>query len=210
MSFTLTTPDYFETVGKAFLAKITAVTGGVNTYADPIAVDTIKEVGVSETRTEQTIYTSGTVLKKTSKHTMSDLAVSATALPPDFLRWALGREVDTNGGFCFAKSGDKPKEFAFGYTFDYSGGEQVFVWHPRCTLSKADRTVKTSDSNATDPSNAYTIVALPYAASDNLIQVEYDQTTVLSTKNPLTEAQFFAAVISSESDPLIGTETAKS
>lgn len=202
------TPDYFETVRNAYLAEITSVAGGVNTYGTPTAVNTVKEVGVSEQRTESTIYASGTVLKKASKHTMTDLAVNATALPVAFLRKVLGRTPDTNGGFCFAKSGDVPKEFAFGYTFEYSNGDRVFHWHPRCTLSKADKTVKTKDGNSADPSNAYSIVALPYGPSD-IIDVEYDQSEVVDTKNPLTEQAFFATVISTVDDVRIGTETTK-
>jgi len=207
MPITVKTPDYLETVKKAYLALIASTLAGVNTYATPVAADTIKEVGVSEQRTETTIYASGTVLKKSGKHTMTNLGVSATALPKDFLRAVLGRTADTNGGFCFAKSGDVPKEFAFGYTFEYSNGDLVFVWHPRCTLATADRTVKTSDANALDPSNSYSIVALPYGPS-NIIEVEYDQSEVLDTKNPLTEDVFFATVIATVDDVRIGTETA--
>ena len=208
MPIAVQTPDYLETVKNAYLAEIASAAAGVNTYSTPTAVNTIKEVGVSEQKTEATIYASGTVLKKAAKHTMTNLAVSATALPASFLRKVLGRTPDTHGGFCFAKSGDVPKEFAFGYVFEYSNGDLVFHWHPRCTLATADKTVKTSDANALDPSNAYSIVALPYGPN-LIIDVEYDQSEVIDTKNPLTEDTFFATVISTVDDIRIGTETTK-
>lgn len=206
MPITVKSPDYYQTVLNAYLATIASSTGGVNTYDTPFAVNEIKEVGVSEQRTESKIYASGTVFKQTSKHTATNLGVSAIMLPRDFVREVLGRSVDANGGMSFATGKDTSAEFAFGYTFEYSNGDKVFIWHPRCVLTSDDKTVKTSDGNALDPATSYSIVALPYGP-DMIIQAEYDQSLVSATKVPLTEDAFFATVVSTLTDARIGTET---
>lgn len=208
MPITLKHPDYFETCKNAYLAKTTTVAPGANVYAAPFATDGVKKVGVSEQRESKTITASGKVFKQVSKHSATNLGVDAIALDPEFVRWALSHSSDANGGFGITKSSDNPTEFAFGCTFEYSSGLLVFQWYPRCVLSNGDKTVSDPGTSSTDPSNSYTIVALPYG-DDDIITIEYDQTLVSATKNPLTEEQFFTAVLSTEDNVLVGTETAK-
>ena len=209
MSITIKSPDYFETCKNAYLAKTTAVAHGANTYDTPFGVDTIKKVGESEQRETKTITASGKVFKQTSKHSATNLGIDATSLPADFVRWALDHASDTNGGFGFVKSSDTPTEFAFGSVYEYSDKSNfVFKWYPRCVLSNGDKTVQDPGTSPTDPSTSYTVVALPYG-DDNIIAIEYDTTLVSVTKNPLTETQFFTAVLSTLANALVGTETTK-
>ena len=208
MPITMESIVYKETVKNAYLAKTTLVAPGANTYATPTGVDSIKQVTKAEQRSELTIYASGKVFKKTSKHSATNLGIDALSLPAAFVKWALGHASDTNGGFGFDKSTDIPVEFALGLAYDNSDGSSAFEWYPRCILSNGDETVKDPGANPTDPSKSYAIVALPYG-DDDIIRIEYDQMEVSALKNPLTEAQFFAAVLSTEANALVGTETAK-
>lgn len=201
-------PDYFETCKNAYLAKTTTVAPGANVYSTPFGVDTIKKVGESEQRESKTITASGKVFKQVSKHSATNLGIDATSLPADFVRWALNHSADANGGFGFVKSTDNPTEFALGTVYEYSTGELVFKWYPRCTLSNGDKTVQDPGTGSTDPSSSYSIIALPYGDT-NIIAIEYDQSLVLDTKNPLTEEAFFTAVLSTIDNVLVGTETAK-
>ena len=208
MPLVLKQPDYFETCKNAYLAKTTTVAPGANIYAVPFTSNGIKAVGVAEQRSATTITASGAVFKMVSKHTATNLGIDAIALDQEFVRWALAHVSDANGGFSFGKGTDKPTEFAFGCTFAYASGLRVFQWYPRCVLSNGDKSVKDPGTTATDPSTPYSIVALPYGAND-LIYIEYDQSLVLATKNPLTEDVFFATVVSTITDIRVGTETAK-
>ena len=208
MSITAEVITYKETVKSAYLAKTTAVAPGANTYAAPTSVDSIKQVQKSEQRSELSIYASGKVFRKVSKHSATNLGIDAISLPSAFVRWALGHSSDANGGFGFDKSTDVPTEFALGIAYDNSDGTSAFEWYPRCVLSNGDETVKDPGASPTDPSTSYSVVALPYGA-DDVIRIEYDQQNVLATKVPLTEAVFFATVLDSVANTLVGTETVK-
>lgn len=208
MPITLKHPSFFRSCLNAYFAKTTTVAPGANVYAVPFASDGVKKVGVAEQRESKTIYASGKVFMINSAHSLTNLGIDAILLDPEFKRWALGHLSDTNGGLSAHKSTDQPIEFAFGCVFEYANGMLVFRWYPRCILSNGDETIATSEAAAVDPTNAYTVVAMPYGTGD-AIAIEYDQSLVLSTKNPLTEDVFFATVATSETDIRFGTETAK-
>ena len=208
MTIPLKHPSYFRTCLNSYFAKTTTVAPGANAYAVPFASDGIKKVGIAEQRESKTITASGKVFKITSKHSLTNLGIDAILLDPEFKRWALGHISDANGGLAAHKSTDQPVEFAFGCVFEYENGLLVFRWYPRCILSNGDETVSDPGTSAVDPSNSYTVVAMPYGTGD-AIAIEYDQSLVLSTKNPLTEDVFFATVATSETDVRFGTETAK-
>lgn len=208
MPITMEKIVYKETVKNGYLAKTTTVAPGANVYATPTGVDSIKQVQKSEERSDLTIYASGKVFKKVSKHSATKLGIDAICLPHAFVRWALGHSTDTNGGFGYDKSTDTPIEFAVGLAYDNSDGSSAFEWYPRCVLTNGDETVKDPGAAPTDPSNSYSVTALPYG-DDDVIRIEYDQMDVSAAKNPLTEDQFFAVVLSTVANALVGTETAK-
>ena len=208
MPITLKHPSYYRSVLNAYFAKTTTVAPGANVYAVPFQSDGIKKVGVAEQRESKTITASGKVFAITSKHSVTNLGIDAILLDPEFRRWALGHASDTNGGLGTVKATDEPIEFGFGCIFEYKDGMKVFRWYPRCVLANGDETVSDSGTSAVDPSNSYSVVAMPYGAGDD-IAFEYDQSLVLSTKNPLTEEVFFATVVTAATDVRFGTETAK-
>lgn len=203
MSIDILSPAYRITVGIMYFADITATTGGVNTYATPKGVNSIKNIGVTKQKSEQKVFASGFTYKYSSRKTGSQIQVSALQLPKDIIRKYAGKTVSTNKGFSFEQITDDLPEFATGYTTEYSDGKKVFKWFPRCVLAEYDDTVETSTDTPTEPSVAYQIVALPY---NGLIEVEYDQSQVVSGKTPLSEEQFFAAVISKTDDALVDSE----
>lgn len=203
---TIKHPDYIVSVGNAYFADRTVAENGTVTYGTVEGVDTIKSIGISKQKAEQKIFASGRVYKFQSKKTGTQLSTNVVALPAAMLRKLQGKAVSTNKGFAFEQSIDNPPEFAFGYTREYSSGLKVFVWNPRCQLTSADITVDTSSEQPTDPSYPYVIITMADAAG--MIEVEYDQSEVVTGKKPLTEDEFFAVVIDKVTDAKVDSEVA--
>lgn len=195
-------PDYEVSVGNAYLADITTNQGS-RTYGQPVGVESIKSIGITKQKAEQTVYASGITYNYSSRKTGSQLAVSALQLPPDFVRKYLGKAVSTNKGFAFDQTSDDLPEFAFGYTTEYSNGDLVFKWYPRCKLIDHNPTSETATDTPNEPDKSYTILAMPL---NKLIEVEYDQSQVAAGKMPLTEAAFFTDVIDKVDHTLVDSE----
>lgn len=195
-------PDYEISVGNAYFADIT-VAEGVTTYGQPVGVESIKSVGITKQKAEQTVYASGITYNYSSRKTGSQIVVQALQLPADLVRKYLGKAVSTNKGFSFEQTSDNLPEFAFGYTTEYSNGDKVFKWFPRCKLIDHNPTSETATETPTEPDKSYTILAMPV---NKLIEVEYDQSQVATGKVPFTEAAFFTDVIDKVNHTLVDTE----
>lgn len=190
-------PLYYLTIGGGYFKD-----GGLT---DVIKVESLKRVGITANKTEQTIYASGKIYDYVSQNTSQDLAVDSVQLPPDLVRKYLGEQVSTNGGFSFATTEDEPIEFSFGYATSYQNGLKEFKWFPRCKLITANETDETKTDNAIDPQRSYTIKAMP--TDKGLIRVRYNQSEVAEGKTALTEEQFFADVITEVESTVVDSET---
>lgn len=190
-------PLYYLTIGAGYFKD--------ENTTDVIKVETLKRVGITANKTEQTIYGSGKIYDYVSQNTSQDLAVDAIQLPSDLVRRYLGENVSTNGGFSFATTNDEPIEFAFGYATEYKSGHKEFKWYPRCKLITANETDETKTDSAIDPQRSYTIKAMP--TDERLIRVRYNQSEVVEGKVALTEEEFFADAITSVGGELIDSET---
>ncbi len=204
MPITILKPAYEITVGRAYFADRTVSEGTVS-FATPIGVETIKSIGVAKQKAEQKLHGSGMVYMLASKKTGAQYTVGAIALPPDLLRKYSGKIASPNKGFAYETANDVSPEFAFGYVTEYSDGKKRFVWAPRCQMTSADNTLETSSDQPVDPNKSYVIVAMP---ESGYIEVEYDQSLVITGKKPLTEEEFFAAVIASNESAVIDSEVA--
>lgn len=207
MTVVIKHPAYQISVGNAYFADVASVANGVNTYGTPYGVESIKSVGLTKQKAEQTIHASGITYEYASKKSSTQIALGAVALPAATLRKYLGNTVSTNKGFGFETADDTLPEFAFGYTTEYSNGDKVFKWYPRCKLIAHDPSVETSTDTPTDPNLAHTILAMPYG-TDRLIEVSYDQSEVDAAKVPYTEDEFFTQVVSTKTDVFVDAEDA--
>lgn len=180
-------PDYWITVGNAYF------------YDDemdaPQGVSTIKQIGVAEEKAEQKIYGSGVVYEVVSQTTSTTITIDSIQLPTEWVDRYQGREG--NGAATEQKTTDRLKEFSFGYTIMYSGGDKIFKWYPRCQLTAADETIATKTADAVDPSRQYTIVAMP--TEKQVVNVTYDQSKVPEDQKDtmLDEEGFFKQVVKS-------------
>ena len=201
MAITIEKPAYIVTVRNAYFADRT-VTEGVVSYGTTKGVSSIKQVGIAKQKTEQKIHASGLIYDYASQKTGANISVQATQLPDDIVRKYEG--ITVNGGFGFESSGDQPPEFAFGYYSEYSDGNLLMYWYPRCKMTQADYTDETSTDSPRDPARDYVIVAMP--TDDGVICVSYDQSKVATGKTPYTPEQFFTQVIDSPTHAKVGAE----
>lgn len=202
MTITIKKPAYKITVGNAYFADVNPdAAAGAYQYKTTEGVESIKEIGVSLEKAESTIYASGITYDVTQQKTGESITVDAVQLPKELIRKYLGevKPSGDRGGVSIATTDDKAPEFAFGYSVEYSDGNQVFRWYPRCKLIAADETAATRDESASDPSDSYEIMAMPL---DELICAKYDQSQ--TTGGAVTEAEFFEKVVS-KVDTLIGS-----
>lgn len=198
-------PDYEITVGNAYFGSFTE-SGGTRTYDDVVGLESIKSVGITKQKAEQTVYASGITYNYTSRKTGSQITVNALEVPADLVRKYLGKTVSTKKGFSFDQTTDILPEFAFGYSTEYSNGDKVFKWFPRCKLIDHNPSSETSTESQVEPDKSYTILAMPY---NGLIEVEYDQSQVDTTSDvPLSEETFFTAVIDKVDHDTVDSETA--
>ncbi len=202
MAITIEKPAYLMTVRNAYFADRT-VTEGVVSYGTTKGVSSIKQVGIAKQKTEQKIHASGLVFDLTSQKSGANLSVQAVQLPADLIRKYEG--VVVNGGFGFESSDDQLPEFAFGYYSEYSNGNLLMYWYPRCKLTQADYTDETSTDSPRDPARDYVIMALP--TDDKVICVTYDQSKVPTGKTPYTAEEFFTQVIDSPTHAKVGAES---
>lgn len=180
-------PDYWITVGNAYFWD--------DEMEAPEGVSTIKQIGVSEEKAEQKIYGSGVVYEVVSQTSSTQIDVDAIQLPTKWVDRYQGREGD--GAATEQKTTDRLKEFAFGYTIMYSGGDKIFKWYPRCQLTSADETISTKTADAVDPSRKYTIIAMP--TDKQVVNVTYDQSKLTEEEREtmLDEDAFFKQVVHS-------------
>ena len=201
MAITIEKPAYIVTVRNAYFADRT-VSGNTVTYGTTRGVSSIKQVGISKQKTEQKIHASGLVYDLSSQKAGANLSVQAVQLPLDLIRKYEGETVE--GGFSFESSDDQSPEFAFGYYSEYSDGNLLMYWYPRCKMTQADYTDETSIDSPRDPARDYVIVAMP--TDDGVICVSYDQSKVATGKTPYTPEQFFTQVIDSPTHAKVGAE----
>jgi phi13 family phage major tail protein len=201
MAITIEKPAYIVTVRNAYFADRT-VSGNTVTYGTTKGVSSIKQVGISKQKTEQKIHASGLVYDLSSQKAGANLSVQAVQLPLDLIRKYEGETVE--GGFSFESSDDQSPEFAFGYYSEYSDGNLLMYWYPRCKMTQADYTDETSTDSPHDPARDYVIVALP--TDDKVICVTYDQSKVPTGKIPYTAEEFFTQVIDSPTHAKVGAE----
>lgn len=201
MAITIEKPAYIVTVRNAYFADRT-VSGNTVTYGTTKGVSSIKQVGISKQKTEQKIHASGLVYDLSSQKAGANLSVQAVQLPLDLIRKYEGETVE--GGFSFESSDDQSPEFAFGYYSEYSDGNLLMYWYPRCKMTQADYTDETSTDSPHDPARDYVIVALP--TDDKVFRVTYDQSKVPAGKVPYTAEEFFTQVIDSENHAKVGAE----
>ena len=200
-------PDYEITVGNAYFAGFTE-SSGTRSYDDVVGLEAIKSVGITKQKAEQTVYASGITYNYTSRKTGSQITVNALEIPADLVRKYLGKTVSSKKGFAFDQTSDVLPEFAFGYSTEYSNGDQVFKWFPRCKLIDHNPSSETATESPVEPDKSYTILAMPY---NKLIEVEYDQSQVdTTTKVPLSEETFFTQVIDKVDHEKVDSETAVS
>lgn len=198
-------PDYEITVGNAYFAGFSE-SAGTRSYDDVVGLEAIKSVGITKQKAEQTVYASGITYNYTSRKTGSQITVNALEIPADLVRQYLGKTVSTNKGFSFDQTTDILPEFAFGYSTEYSNGDKVFKWFPRCKLIDHNPSSETATESPVEPDKSYTILAMPY---NGLIEVEYDQSQVDTTSDvPLPEETFFTAVIDKVDHATVDSETA--
>lgn len=173
-----------------------------------IMVDYARTVGVTIKQNKQEVPGSGKITDSFSRITGIDIALSSSRLPREIVRKYRGQKVSGNKGFSSINVNNNFVPFAFGFVVKNSDQTSVFNWLPNVTMSEHNSSFETTPvDGANDPVQDTAISALPDQESEDIL-IEYDQGEVAEGKTPLTEAEFFAKIIKSMSDPLIDSEKA--
>lgn len=198
---------YKLTVNDGYLRFITSMTNDAATFDSEIhRLDTLKTVDLTVDKSEKKIYASGKVYDVTTNVRGGELKVDTVAIPGELADKARG--ATKVGGGAYDVNLPQAKEFAFAFSAAMSDGSEVYVLYPRCKLSYDSENDKTSDDNDVDPSEQYTIVAMPTA--EGVWRVKYYTAGVAEGKTPHTMEEFVRAGLYTKASitTFFGSETA--
>lgn len=166
----------------------------VNGYEPEVTkLNTVTSIDTTESRTVTPVYASNMIYDEDVTSQAPALAIANVAFPPRIIARMKGQRVE--GGFVIGSTDDVGEYFAHGVVYPKRSGHVRFVWYPHCLLVDANSSAQTAtqdSSNAQD--QTINIQAYPFN-EEGEYKVEYDTELLDVDTTPMTEAEFFAAVL---------------
>ncbi len=184
----------FRNVGVGALYQCFEDAAGENGYSsDVYKSEALVKIGVSEQGKMDPIYGSSKVYDNDVIVSPPTLAVEVLAYDPANLARMRGSAV--SGGFVTRNRFDEGEYFAQGVVYPKRGGHFMYVWYPKCRMIDTSKDHETATKDSTGGQNR-TVNVQTYEFNDaGDWQIEYDTELLVAGETPLTEAEFFAAVL---------------
>lgn len=157
--------------------------------------DVVTSIKSTKTAPSKDIYASGKLYDQIMKRKGTQIELAALAMPRDVYDKASGEIRE--GAFSFEPASPERVHFAYGFAKEFDDGTKMFRWYADCILGNFDDEVSTETADLNDPSETYTITALPYNGN---CKTDYFQSDVAEGEKPLTAEQFFATPIICKED----------
>ncbi len=186
------TPMRSVGVGSLYQNFFSTVTPG--TYeAEVFYSDVVATIKTSEERSSESVYGSNKIYEEDIVASPAMLEIEVLAYPP--LNVARMRGNVVAGGFVTHNRYDEGEYFAQGVVYPKRGGHLKYVWYPKCRLVDTNKESQTKNDGGNNSQNR-TLSIQTYEYNDaGDWQIEYDTELLAAGVTPMTEAQFFAAVL---------------
>lgn len=155
-----------------YYAVATEGTGGVLTYATPVAMPGAVNLSLSQEGETSIFYADDVGYYQSTSNNGYSGTLELALIPDSFKSSVLGETVDTSGVYI-EKSDVTPKEFALLFEFQ---GDQAAVRHAmyRCTVSRPDVAGATKEASIEPQTETLNITALP-RINDYLVKASCPQ-----------------------------------
>ena len=191
-----TAKDWIRTAGASYFDFLTNSDYSAPVYeATVYREDNIKSISISPKIIEKIINGSGAIRDRLILKKGVDIGISANLISSTVMNKAEG--VTAEDGFVVYKTTTEGTAFAYGTVFKRRDGSYTYFWWPLCRMQPPEMGAETeTDAEIPDPEVAHTINAM---ALDNEVWcVKYN--TADASGTPLTEAAFFAAPYTDDSE----------
>jgi len=184
----------FRSVGVGALYQCFEDAVGTNGYSEDVyKSEALVKIGVSEQGKLDPVYGSNKVYDNDVISSPPTLAIEALAYDPANLARMRGNAV--SGGFVTHNRYDEGEYFAQGVVYPKRGGHSKYVWYPKCRMIDTSKDHETASKDSTSSQNRTVNVQTYEFNDDGDWQIDYDTELLTEGAAPLTEAEFFAAVM---------------
>ena len=185
MPITQVRPATKLTVGAEYICLNAAEWSSESYNADVTKLPTVVDIDVKDNADSYESYASGTVYDTDTQVVSKEITTTQAAFPDLLIAQLKGETTTTNGIIMEGGVAARPY-FAYGIVVMKKGGELDLRWYPKCKLTEASDSTKTSTDSHSDQTDSLTIKA--YAFNDDM-NVDVRAVGV----SGITEEEFFTA-----------------
>ncbi|MDL2318222.1 hypothetical protein LJC74_03885 [Eubacteriales bacterium OttesenSCG-928-A19] len=155
--------------------------------------ETVTSIETNEGGSPENVWASNKIYDVDKSGDAPVLNMENLAFDPGDLARMKGKRRE--GAFLISGTLDEGEKFARGIVYPKKNGHVTYVWYPRCVLTEVSDAAQTMDDGGPNTQNpSSTIQVLPFN-DENEYRVEYDTELLAEGETPLTEEEFFAAVL---------------
>ena len=190
----ITTQKPYRNIGVGALYQCFEDSEGTNGYSsDVYKSEALVKIGVSDQGKVTPVFGSSKVYDNDVIASPPTLAVEVLAYDPANLARMRGNAV--SGGFVTHNRYDEGEYFAQGVVYPKRGGHFEYVWYPKCRMIDTSKDHETATKDSFNSQNRTVNIQVYEFNDEGDWQIEYDTELLDTGATALTEAEFFAAVL---------------